>query len=508
MKKNRYIVSLFAALVLCSSCGESLFDTYKDYAGEGEIRYIGKCTDLSVVSGWKRLIVRWDNNDDQIIKQVKVTWESDGVRDSVLLDRGTKEYDIRTLCGAELTDGSYEVSVSGVDAQGKSSIPTTQVGRPFSYTHEAVISFNRLISKSYLLHDRLILKFLGWHENMIEAKLVYTKKGEEKESSFNITPEVAGQKYYMLEDEIDVTKPIVVYRKGELEGCQDVVDMEPYPLTKDKVFGSELTSEVKRQFGYNEVPVTWADTVTTFHLDWSIGSFEDIMNLPRLTKLVLGSRRYILPGEEDSEWAKSEVAEKEESDFALQVMHELTGLTVERYNNHFRNITPADFIEDKGNTNVQPVIVPLDLTDLTFEVYPEEVEDYDSDLDHLIDGNVLTNWNPYPMDAFVTYELILDLKEARKLKGIKITQPQFRDTPREIAVAQEMVKVKVSNNKAGWENATYLEESKIGKSNGEVSYIDFTEHIREGEYQYVMIQINTSLYTGRYYTKLAEIALY
>ena len=37
MKKQ---ILAIAAMALMTSCGESLFDTYKDYAGDGEIRYV------------------------------------------------------------------------------------------------------------------------------------------------------------------------------------------------------------------------------------------------------------------------------------------------------------------------------------------------------------------------------------------------------------------------------------------------------------------------------------
>lgn len=84
---NRYIGILIGMLALLSACGtDSLEDTYKEYAGEGEIRYLGKCTDLSVTPGWQRIIVTWKNNIDPAIQQVKVAWLLDDTRDSVLLE--------------------------------------------------------------------------------------------------------------------------------------------------------------------------------------------------------------------------------------------------------------------------------------------------------------------------------------------------------------------------------------------------------------------------------------
>lgn len=46
MRKRKYIINLFAAAALLVGCGESLEDTYSDYAGDGKIRYVAKCTEV------------------------------------------------------------------------------------------------------------------------------------------------------------------------------------------------------------------------------------------------------------------------------------------------------------------------------------------------------------------------------------------------------------------------------------------------------------------------------
>ena len=43
---KKYIGLLFAMLVMVSC--ESLEDTYEDFAGNGPVRYLGKCTDLTI----------------------------------------------------------------------------------------------------------------------------------------------------------------------------------------------------------------------------------------------------------------------------------------------------------------------------------------------------------------------------------------------------------------------------------------------------------------------------
>ena len=79
---------LLLPLSIFGGC-ESLEDTYKDYAGDGPIRYLVKCDDLDVKAGWNRLVVSWKSVDDPIIDKVKVPWTVDGIGRDTLLERGT-----------------------------------------------------------------------------------------------------------------------------------------------------------------------------------------------------------------------------------------------------------------------------------------------------------------------------------------------------------------------------------------------------------------------------------
>ena len=49
-----------------------------------------------------------------------------------------------------------------------------------------------------------------------------------------------------------------------------------------------------RQYGYESIPVEWANTVETLELDRSFSNFADLLNFPNLKTLVLGKHRYIL----------------------------------------------------------------------------------------------------------------------------------------------------------------------------------------------------------------------
>ena len=73
--KLYYMTWLFAAL-FAVGC-EDLEDTYDEYAGDGMIRYLGKCSNVDVQPGWERLRVVWKNNLDATVKRVKITWQSE-----------------------------------------------------------------------------------------------------------------------------------------------------------------------------------------------------------------------------------------------------------------------------------------------------------------------------------------------------------------------------------------------------------------------------------------------
>lgn len=513
MKVNKYIGMLVGAIALFSACqNETLEDTYKDYAGEGEIRYIGKCEHLLVSPGWKRIIVTWENNEDQIIKQIKLKWRLDEQADSILLERGTTEYSIESLNGQELEDGNYEISVCGVDAEGNTAIPVSTFGRPYTYAHEEVRTFNRIISNVYVIRDRLVLFFFNWQDNMRSATLSYTK-ADGSTGTLELNEEICNQLYYLLPDAIDPNNAnLILQREGELPGCKDVIEFEPYSFSTDKIYESDFMQEMKRQYGYGEqIPEDWANTVETIYLDWSISSLSSLLNFPNLKKVVLGSRRYLMSEEavNDEDYGQSDVAEVAASDFALKILHELNGLTVERYNRHFQSLTQADYITNVTRIGVDPALESMDFIDLSgleFTEYPEN-EGFVSHLEQLTDGDMTTPWLPFFNQSFVTYELTLDLGESKTLNGMRFVQNQWQQRE-ELAWSQEYIKIKVSNNGATWKDATYVEDNQVGKTNGEINYIPFSDEVKTSQYRYVQVQLNTALYGGAYRVGIAEISLW
>ena len=176
MKTIIKLTAILTVALLMAGCGESLEDTYKDYSGDGtSIRYTGRCRNISVTGGWQRIVVNWTNNVDPIIKNVKIVWKFEDEADSVYLPAGTTEYSIDHIGSEPLGDRSFEITLCSVSAQGIESLSDIVYGRPYTYTHEEVQAFNRLVSSAYKIHDRVVLTFLPWQEGISEAHLTYTK---------------------------------------------------------------------------------------------------------------------------------------------------------------------------------------------------------------------------------------------------------------------------------------------------------------------------------------------
>lgn len=168
MRKRKYIINLFAAAALLVGCGESLEDTYSDYAGDGKIRYVAKCTEVHATPGWERLLVEWINGTDATVDKIKVKWSCEDLKDSILLPSTTESYELKNL-----TNGTYRFDVSAIDFAGNESLVETTYGRPYTREHEIMLAFTRGVVKPYFLKNKLIFFSDQWNENIDEIKLQY-----------------------------------------------------------------------------------------------------------------------------------------------------------------------------------------------------------------------------------------------------------------------------------------------------------------------------------------------
>ena len=194
MKIKTYLWMLLACLA-CAAC-EDLEDTYDEFAGNGEIRYTGSCTNLQVTPGWKRLVVTWENTVDPVVVNTMVRWTLNGVADSVVLDKTATAYDITGFNGApELANETYEVVVCTIDNQGKVTPSLPRVGRPYTEAHEEI---TRLVRKQYYVGDRLVLFFTDWQGSIESAAITYTNANTNKTETLELDSMLVSQKYYIV----------------------------------------------------------------------------------------------------------------------------------------------------------------------------------------------------------------------------------------------------------------------------------------------------------------------
>ena len=128
--RKLYLLGLIFISFMMTMC-QSLEDTYSDYAGDHVIRYVGKCSDLSVVSGWKRLYVEWTNGVDPVVENIKLTWMTAGEISDTLLAP-----DVTSCNLLNLQDGSclLRLTVARI----------LQVMKLFGYLHKELQNVYRL----------------------------------------------------------------------------------------------------------------------------------------------------------------------------------------------------------------------------------------------------------------------------------------------------------------------------------------------------------------------------
>ena len=100
------------ALLFAAGC-EDLKDTYDDYAGDGPVRYMARCTDVKVESGWECLRVFWKNALDPNREKILVRCVSELSAFDTIVPADAEACEIKGL-----PDATYTVSVAALSAAG------------------------------------------------------------------------------------------------------------------------------------------------------------------------------------------------------------------------------------------------------------------------------------------------------------------------------------------------------------------------------------------------------
>ena len=499
MEMRKYLwLLLFASLLGFVGC-EDLDDTFD--AGDGVIHYVGKCTDVSVSPGWNRLIVRWTNSVDPTVKNIKVLWSLDGVTQDTVLEKNATECSIPNL-----VDGNYEVRVCAVDVRDSMSLATPIFGRPYTPAHETIRSFSRLVSKHYYVKDRLAIFFSTWNEGITSATLTYYKKGETEPTTMELNSTLLeNNPYWLLPDAIEPGSDVVLNREGRVEGCEDLIKFEEYKLEHEKLYTSDFKQWVKTKYGLEEITEEWVEAQKELEFDYSISSFEDILNFPNLQKVVLGKSRYMREDKLDMISSFAELYELERSLFVLDMANEVNGVMVDQYNKHYFT-EERSYVTHLPNPQL-PELLCYDASEWDITCSEEDEGEFDSFLERLFDGNVENAWQPELRSEARSYEINVDMKQMQMVKGVKIVQKAFdvNDLQSE-RLMPNMIQVKYSaDDQATWHDLTYVEENTLGVTNGETTVLYFKE---PQEVRYLRFIVNDQAYGSNFSVNLAEIGVF
>lgn len=531
IKRLYYTLGLFVSL-LAVGCSESLEETYDEYAGDGMIRYLGKCTDVEVNPGWERLQVVWKHNIDAGVKKVKITWKSDKEAGEMFVppcDPDSEDL-MDTIYIENLPDAMYTVCVNNVADNGQESLVEEKYGRPYSLDHEDLRSFSRGVTAFSRMGDKLAVALDQDNENIKEMLLCFTgTDGQKYEWNMKehahdtlsykswLSEIILGRDYlFLLPEEdnvnIDFNQPISVRRKGKLLGCVDEINFEDEVLNlNERLWSTEFSQLMLSNYGPD-----WeskVNEVESLELDYDVPSLQDLMYFPNLKKVVLGKNRYM-----SSKHVQTTHSNTDEyvGLVMLQFLKDThPEFSVERYNEHYfykkdaggkpfitayrmvGKVPTLSFVEkDSSNLQMKPRFVPLDTTgwemtcsDTIYNGYknngvanllfdgPRHFKiDYDWGYIEEYDKEVY--FEPAETVGAAVVSVTYDMKEPQIVEGFKVGQPS-RNQNGDTDYLLSNLKVEFSVDGFTWTNANHTDGNvTFGNSPAEETYILVPEEMR------------------------------
>ncbi len=487
MKKN--IFAILTVLFALASC-DSMEDTYKEFAGDGPIRYAGKCKDIKVVSGWQCLRASWTPSDDPSVKNIIVRCINGN--DTIVQTLPTTATETVIT---DLENVNYQVMVQSLASDGALSLCDAITERPYTSEHETVRAFTRGINKAYLAADHLILFMGAWDSGIDDFNIEYTDKAGQAQT-YQLTQSVFNQKYVDVAD-VDTSKPIVLQRKGWIEGCPDLITFDPYTITRNVSMYSDFRSNIQQRYGVDVNSLDeFSQTVTSVELDNDLYSFEDLFYFTNLSTVVLGKNHYY----DGTHFTRPSVEESSLALWVLKTLNSIYDTTVEIYNDTYLSTSAsAAYITRKGNSYL-PELTYLPTTGWT--ISNSETDENNDYLNNLLDNNASTTWSSWPSSTGVrTMELTIDMGQQNTVHGVKLVQSATTDANN---FQQSTVKVEYYADGA-WKNLTHVEENTIGKAQGESTLLEAAEAVETSQ---VRVTIKEVSYKTQVKVSLADIAIY
>lgn len=411
--KNKVIYILTAALALFSSCGDSLDDTYKEYAGDGPIRYTGKCTNISVNLGWECLRAKWTPSKDPAVRNIRITWISEN-SDTVSAEVAPTDtaYTIKGL-----TNQNYRVFVQSIAEDGAPSLDNELTRRPYTYEHKAVTAFTQGFNKYYLYKNHLLLFMGNWSDGIVKFDIAYTNKRGQPDA-LHLTKDVFDEQNVDVAD-VDMSKDVTLSRTGLIEGCPDTVNFQPVKLTKNFMMNTDFKKELCQHYGLgNDNVENFAASAQTVGLDYDLYSLEDLLYFPNLKTVNLGARRYML----SDHLVASKVTELKRSQWVITKLHEIGGVTVNMYANTYFGASAPSFVNRRS---VATIPVSDFYNSSSWSITTSEDDSGNSLLPNLLDSNASTDWKSWPSDGTIrSFDLVINMRADKAVHGVAIVQSQ------------------------------------------------------------------------------------
>ena len=427
-----------------------------------------------------------------------IGWQTGGIPGAMTEEEMNTKFYIRGITSFQ-TSANVDplILIDGVESSkldfknNNESLALTNYGRPYTEDHEAVRTFTNVITKFYRVGSNLVFFMDQWNDNIIDIKLKYTDvQGDEialplKEMDFK-------ENFITLENVSTLpTDSIFILREGKLEGCPDTIRFSPLVLGSAKTFTSEFESAIRQRYGFSNQTEAgkldfdnFIDTVRVLEFDYDITSFEDVLYCPKLEKIVLGRNRYLYPDPKYGTKADSSILhDKSRSMKVLDKANELMGLKIERYGKHYCKNMAINYMTDLGYSTL-PAINCIPVTEV--DTIRCSIEDSRADkmLVNLLDDDPTTRWETTILSYLRSYTLTIELKEAKNIRGVKISQMLFDpqlDSESQYFLPPSII-VKTSMDQADWKNITYTEENMLGRGSGEVTLLPVAEGSREVRY--------------------------
>ena len=521
MRIKKYIINLFAATALLVGCNESLEDTYSDYAGDGKIHYVAKCTEVHAVPGWERLILEWINGTDATIDKIKVVWSCENLRDSTFLPNSSSSFELKNL-----VSGTYRFDVCAVDAAGNESLKETTYGRPYTRDHEIMLAFTRGVIKPYFLKNKMIFFSDQWNENIEEIVLEY-KDTQGHTQHYTFDKKTSYNTLVTLDDvSMNPADTVYVFRKGRLEDCPDIIEFDKLAISRMKNFSAGFVNAIERRYGYStktkEQQVEFEkfiEGVTELEFDYDIETFEDVLYCPNLKKLVFGKNRYLSSITTEYAFAKLRgPAEK-----SIQVLNkanepDVLGLTIDCYTGwdvpyFYDDPTPIEKMLDlKGVSKLPQMEIVKTEALRTYDdgnkILCSPADAY-AGLENLLDDNNKTPWETTNKSFLRTYEMQMELLDITELNGIKVAQKFFypMQDKKTQSFMPSYISVQTSVDGSIWENVTYFESNELGRGPGEITLLPFHEGARQVKYIKFSLRDGVD-WDGNCMISLGDIVLY